>query len=310
MNNIKIASVNISEKKGTIKHPVDEIIIKYDGILKDAHFGMKNRSISILCVDNIREFEARVGRKINYGEFAENITLEGINLKVIKLLDRFTIGEIELEVSQIGKECHGSGCAIFKEVGNCIMPKEGIFCRVLKEGKCKADDDVLYHPREIKVSIITLSDRASKGEYTDRSGPKIKEIIENFYSAKNQVIKTNLILIADDSEQLSEQILKETSKKTDVIITTGGTGISPSDITPDTVKPMLDKEIPGIMEMIRIKYGADKPAALLSRSIAGSKDRSLIYTLPGSVKAVEEYMAEILKTLDHLLFTLHSLDVH
>jgi molybdopterin adenylyltransferase len=83
MINIKVASVNISEKKGTIKHPVDEIIIRKDGILKDAHYGMKNRSISLLCVENIREFEANSGRIINYGEFAENITLEGINLKDI-----------------------------------------------------------------------------------------------------------------------------------------------------------------------------------------------------------------------------------
>jgi molybdopterin adenylyltransferase len=310
MNMIKVMSVNISEKKGTVKHPVDEIIIDKDGIINDAHYGMKNRSISILCVENIREFEAKAGRKINYGEFAENLTLEGINLKDIKLLDKFTIGDAELEVSQIGKECHGSSCAIFKEVGNCIMPKEGIFCRVIKSGKIKAGAEVIYKPREINISIITLSDRASKGEYADRSGPRIQEIVESFYSKKEQSIKIKLKLIPDDTVLLSEQILEETCEKTQIIITTGGTGISPSDITPDTIKPMLDKEIPGIMEMIRMKYGADKPAALLSRSIAGVKDKSLIYTLPGSVKAIEEYMTEILKTLDHLLYTLQGLDIH
>ena len=85
-----------------------------------------------------------------------------------------------------------------------------------------------------------------------------------------------------------------------IIITTGGTGIGPRDITVETVTPMLTKEIPGIMEYIRIRYGTEKPNALLSRGVAGIIGKSLIYTLPGSVRAVEEYMTEILKTLKHL----------
>ena len=96
----------------------------------------------------------------------------------------------------------------------------------------------------------------------------------------------------------------------DVVITTGGTGIGPRDITIETVRPLLDKEIPGIMEMIRIKYGQEKPNALLSRGIAGVMGQTLVYTLPGSVKAVDEYMTEILKTLQHLIYMLHGVDVH
>jgi len=95
-----------------------------------------------------------------------------------------------------------------------------------------------------------------------------------------------------------------------VIVTTGGTGIGPRDITPEVVTALCQKQIPGIMEHIRAKFGAANPNALLSRSVAGVAGRSQIYALPGSVRAVEEYLGEILKTLEHVLCMLHGLDVH
>jgi molybdenum cofactor synthesis domain-containing protein len=96
----------------------------------------------------------------------------------------------------------------------------------------------------------------------------------------------------------------------DILFTTGGTGIGPRDITPEVVRPMLDKEIPGIMEMIRVKYGMMMPNALLSRSFAGTLSNGLIYALPGNPKAVSEYMTEILPTLEHSLMMLHGIDKH
>ena len=96
----------------------------------------------------------------------------------------------------------------------------------------------------------------------------------------------------------------------DIIFTTGGTGINSKDITPDVIKPMLDKEIPGIMEHIRIKYGEKIPSALLSRSIAGVINKTLVYSLPGSVKAVTEYIHEIQKSLDHAILTIKNIDLH
>ena len=114
-------------------------------------------------------------------------------------------------------------------------------------------------------------------------------------------------LIPDDPVQLKQLINKYAGKDIDVVFTTGGTGIGPRDITPDTVRPLLDKEIPGIMEMIRVKYGAGKPNALLSRGIAGSIEKTLIYTLPGSVKAVTEYLEVILPTIEHSILMLHGL---
>lgn len=306
--NIKVLSVNISEKKGTIKHPVKEIIIDKSGIINDAHSGNWHRQISLLGIESIDKFTQQTKKSIEYGEFAENITTSGIILYKTNPLDRFIIGNTELEVTQIGKECHGTKCAIYQQTNDCIMPKEGLFCRVIKGGTIKADDAIIYQPKIYKIKIITLSDRASKGEYEDKSGTKIKEMLNTYLCNKQSEI--DLIIIPDDKKQLSDILTECKQKHYDYIFTTGGTGISERDITPDVVAGFLDKQIPGIMDSIRIKYGATNPNALISRSIAGVMNKTLVFTLPGSVRAVEEYMNEILKLLNHLLFMLYSLDVH
>lgn len=164
-------------------------------------------------------------------------------------------------------------------------------------------------PGKFAVLIVTLSDRASKGEYEDLSGPRIREIISDYLSSAGWDFYIDNSLIPDDSTIL-EKLIKEASLKYNIIITTGGTGIGPRDITIETIKPLLSKEIPGIMEFIRIKYGTMKPNALLSRGIAGISGISLIYTLPGSLKAVEEYMTEIIKTLKHTILMQYGIDSH
>jgi len=310
MSTITVVSVNISEKKGTIKVPVAKIELNELGVSHDAHAGNWHRQVSLLADESVQRFTHAAGRKINYGEFAENITTKGLELVNTHPLDRLSIGEVELEITQIGKECHGTSCAIFKEVGNCVMPKEGIFARVLTNGTVKAGDQVVYTPRVYKVTVITLSDRASRGEYADRSGPKIGQLLTSFFETEGWKFVIDHKLIPDDITALRTLMEEARDTQADIVITTGGTGIGPRDITPDVVKPFLDKEIPGIMELIRFKYGSIKPNALLSRAIAGVMKGSLVYTLPGSVKAVEEYMTEIIPTLRHSIYMLHNLDAH
>ena len=142
----KVLSVNISEKKGTIKLPVNEIIVDKKGIKGDAHSGDWHRQVSLLGKESFDKFSKTAGREIKYGEFAENITTEGFELTKVSLSDRFKIGNVELEVTQIGKECHGNSCAIFRETGDCVMPKEGIFCKVISPGKIKKGDAIFYNP--------------------------------------------------------------------------------------------------------------------------------------------------------------------
>ncbi len=144
---IKVVSVNISREKGTIKTPVPEISITENGVAGDAHAGDWHRQVSLLGIESVKKWGEQAGREVAFGEFAENITTEGIVLYETSPGDRLLIGEAELEVTQIGKKCHGSGCAIFREIGNCVMPKEGIFAKVISTGKVKAGDEIIYQKK-------------------------------------------------------------------------------------------------------------------------------------------------------------------
>lgn len=305
-----VISVNISREKGTIKHPVPQISLDCNGIAGDAHAGLWHRQVSLLGQEDIDFFVEEVKREIRPGEFAENITTSGINLGKAAILDRFRIGNTELEVTQIGKHCHGEDCAIYREIGNCVMPKKGLFCRVINNGQIKSGDCIEHIPRPLDILIVTLSDRAFAGVYSDRSGPRAKQILEEHFAEKRWHLRIDNTILADDAERLNEKLKEAIARRVDVILTLGGTGIGPRDITPEVVRALCDKVIPGIMENIRIKYGSQKPSALLSRSVAAVAGQTQIYALPGSVRAVEEYLMEILRTLEHTIFMLHSLDIH
>lgn len=147
MSRITVKSVNISEKKGTIKSPRKSIELNEKGVADDAHSGDWHRQVSLLAEESIRRFEGVLGRKIEYGEFAENITTEGIVLHETIPGDKLFIGNIELEITQIGKKCHGDNCQIFQQVGKCVMPKEGIFAKVIKGGTVKPGDEMVFQKK-------------------------------------------------------------------------------------------------------------------------------------------------------------------
>ena len=309
-DNPHVISVNISKEKGTVKHPTPEIELDRLGIIGDAHAGHWHRQVSLLAQEDIDLFNRETGKQIAPGQFAENIITNGVDLGKAAVLDRFHIGQAELEVTQIGKRCHGDNCTVYKEVGKCVMPSKGIFCRVINPGKIKPSDPVQYFPKLLKLLIITLSDRAFARTYTDRSGPRAKEILEEYFSSMRWHLQINSKLLPDDSERLGQELQGAINDGMDVIFTLGGTGIGPRDIAPETVTAISEKTIPGIMENIRVKYGTEKPSALLSRSVAAMAGKTQIYALPGSVKAVEEYVTEILKTLEHIIYMANELDVH
>lgn len=138
----KVIAVCISEKKGEIKHPIEEAEIKIDhGIVGDAHAGNWHRQISLLANESVDKMRDKAPINLKPGDFAENILTEGIILHELPIGTRLKIGETILEVTQIGKECHND-CAIKKQVGICVMPLEGIFCKVIKEGKIKAGNEI------------------------------------------------------------------------------------------------------------------------------------------------------------------------
>lgn len=309
-SNGRVISVNVSQAKGTIKLPTPTITLDGRGVVGDAHAGAWHRQVSVLGQESIDSFVAKTGRQTKPGEFAENITLSGIDLMKVAILDELRIGEAQLQVSQIGKECHGDKCTIFREVGQCVMPKEGIFCRVVAGGEVRPGDAAVYSPRALKIALITLSDRAFAGEYADRSGPRAREMLAEFFAPTRWHQQIESAILPDEADQLRAALTEAISGGADVIFTLGGTGVGPRDIAPETVSAVCDKIVPGIMESIRLKYSADKPSVLLSRGVAGVAGRTQLYALPGSVRAVEEYLTEIFKTLEHTLFMLHGLDVH
>ena len=137
----KVVSVNISEKKGTLKRAVPEIELKLrHGIVGDAHAGDWHRQISLLAEESIDSMRPRSPIALDPGVFAENINTEGIDLKHLPVGTHLRIGGTEVEVTQIGKECHND-CAIKKAVGKCVMPTEGIFAVVVKEGVVRPGDE-------------------------------------------------------------------------------------------------------------------------------------------------------------------------
>ena len=136
-----VVAVCISEQKGTQKHEVPEIQLKIDhGIVGDAHAGNWHRQVSLLAQESVEKMKA-VFPDIPVGAFAENILTEGLTLFTLPVGTRLRVGEVLLEVTQIGKECHAH-CAIRQQVGDCVMPREGIFTIVLEEGTIRAGDTI------------------------------------------------------------------------------------------------------------------------------------------------------------------------
>ncbi|OGF04219.1 MAG: molybdenum cofactor sulfurase [Candidatus Edwardsbacteria bacterium RIFOXYD12_FULL_50_11] len=138
----KIISINISTRKGEKKTSVQSAVLKENhGIVGDAHAGDWHRQVSLLAAESVDKMRGR-GIELHPGDFAENLTIEGIDLKGLKIGQRLKIGsEAILEITQIGKECH-NGCAIKRLVGDCVMPREGVFAKVIKGGEIKIEDKI------------------------------------------------------------------------------------------------------------------------------------------------------------------------
>lgn len=296
-NNIEVLAVCISEKKGTEKKEVEKIVLKEDwGIETDAHAGKWHRQVSLLAFEKIDAFRKK-GAEVDFGAFGENIIVGGVDLRSLPVGTVLEIGEAKLKVTQIGKECH-SHCNIYKKMGDCIMPREGIFAEVLKGGVVQKGESIKVIEKEegpYRVGIITVSDRASKGEYEDKSGPVIKELVE---AAGMEVV--DYIIVPDEKSQIAKKLLHfSDQRQVDLVFTTGGTGFSKRDVTPEATKQVVEREVPGIGEALRAYSLTITPKAMLSRQTAGIRGNTLIINLPGSPKACKENIEYIMTPLKH-----------
>lgn len=295
----KVVSVNISTKKGMIKHPVEQIELKINhGIVNDAHAGDWHRQISLLDLSSFDKMHNTAKVALRPGIFAENITTEGIDLWSLPIGTRLQIGPTLLEITQIGKECHRQ-CQVFKEVGDCVMPREGIFAVVIKEGVIKAGQAVKIIPT-IRVAILTLSDKGYSGEREDLSGPALAEALQG------KAVVANQDILPDDFEQIKAKLIEYADQGLDLVFTTGGTGFAPRDVTPEATRAVVERPVPGIVEAIRMQSLKITPHAMLSRATAGIRGKTLIINFPGSPKAALECLDVFLPVMNHAVETLRG----
>ena len=292
----KVIAVCTSDRKGIQKKDVSTAHFSAEwGIDGDAHAGKWHRQISLLSADKIEAFNKR-GANVIPGAFGENLVVEGFDFRALPVGTLLRCNDVLLEMTQIGKECH-SHCEIYKKMGDCIMPREGVFARVLETGTISVGDEMTIVPREghfpWQAAVITLSDKGAAGERKDESGPAIAKRLRD---AGYEVVEQQLIRLCDQ-------------RQLDLILTTGGTGCSPRDITPEATLAVADKNVPGIAEAMRAASMKITPHAMISRAVSVIRGKTLIINLPGSPKACMENMDVFMDTIPHAMGLLRN-EVH
>jgi molybdopterin adenylyltransferase len=297
-----IVAVCRSEQQGTVKQAVPEVELrKGHGIEDDAHAGSWHRQVSLLDEARIDEMRAQ-GLELAPGAFGENVITRGIDLARLEVGRRLRAGpEAVLQVTQRGKECH-TRCAIYHQTGDCIMPREGLFARVLRSGRLRPGDRIVTDPSldRYRFAVVTLSDRSSAGERDDAAGPLVAELVTA--ATGGECVRREL---RPDERPSIEQVLRELcdDELCDLVLTTGGTGLSPRDVTPEATLAVIDRVVPGMAEAMRAAGLAHTPRAMLSRAVCGQRGHTIIVNLSGSPKAVREQLAALAPVLSHALET-------
>ena len=301
----KIRALCISEARGTVKQAVPKVTLLKDyGIEGDAHAGNWHRQVSLLAEEQVVAFNQRIAASkagidpAGAGTCGENILLSGIDLRNLPVGSILKAGTVVLKLSQIGKECH-SHCQIFHRVGDCIMPREGVFATVEQGGILTTGMDItveLPSPNApLRAAVMTLSDKGSVGQRVDTSGPQAARMLAQ---AGYEVVEQ--VLLPDVQSKIERELKRlADSRQVDLIITTGGTGMAPRDVTPEATLAVATRNVPGIAEAIRAGSMAITKRAMLSRGVSVLRHSTLIVNLPGSKKAVEEALEMVLPTLEH-----------
>ncbi len=293
-----VRAICISDIRGVEKHSIPEAhFLKDFGIEGDAHGGKWHRQVSLLSYDKIKAFNQK-GANVTDGAFGENLVVEGLDFVNLPVGTKFYAGSTVLRMTQIGKECH-SHCAIYQRMGECIMPREGVFAEVLQEGDIHEGDEMQVElpdvNRPFTAAVITLSDKGAKGERVDESGPAAVTMLTE---AGFEVVET--MVIPDEPAVLKAQLIRlADGRQVDLVLTCGGTGFSLRDQTPEATMAVANRNAPGIAEYLRYRSLEKTNRAILSRGVSVIRGGTLIINLPGSPKAVKESIEFLLEPLEH-----------
>lgn len=294
----KIQAICSSDVRGIAKSVIPEGRFKVDwGLEGDAHAGHWHRQVSLLGLESIEDFRRR-GGNVEFGAFGENLVVDGFIFSKLPVGTLLRCGDVLLEITQIGKACH-SHCAVYEAVGDCIMPREVVFAKVLEGGVIHPGDEMVEvergEKRPYQAAVITLSDKGSQGLRQDESGPVIVKRLEQ---EGYDVVET--ILLPDGRDELEQHLRRlADQRQVDLILTTGGTGFGQRDVTPEATIAVADRQVPGIAEAIRAASMKVTQRAMLSRAVSVIRKKTLIINLPGSPKACQECMDVFLETIPH-----------
>ena len=294
----RVSAVCLSEKRQTRKTKQDSVLlIESFGIEGDAHAESGPRQVSILSELSLAKMEAE-GIATSPGCCGENIDIRGV-IELHTLLPgvQLKLGSSAIvRITEIGKD-NSDGHADNVIQGN-IFPQEGIFAEVLSRGTVKPDDPVkVLRSSGFTAGVLTVSDSASRGDYQDLSGPALIELLNS-----NGFLPARYAVVPDEITEISAKLSNWCEDGfLDVLFTTGGTGFSVRDVTPEATAMVCDRQVPGIPEMIRQKSADIVESAWLSRAQAGIRERTLVINLPGSRKAAIECAGFTFPILDHAL---------
>ncbi|MDD5306489.1 MAG: molybdopterin-binding protein [Deltaproteobacteria bacterium] len=295
----KVIAVCASERKGTAKVERPEVVVAAGlGVEDDAHAGPGPRQVSLLATESVDTLRAR-GVDVGPGGFGENVLTIGIDLVSLPIGALLRVGAALIEVTAIGKECHAP-CAIYRQAGTCVMPTDGIFCRVVAGGAIRPGDAIVTTGGMDKIAaVLVASDSRSKGANEDLAGPAAEEAL-----ALLGIGVAEIAVVPDDANVIAARI-EEWCERGDLslVLTSGGTGLGPRDVTPEATLRVVERLAPGIAELLRAEGRRKTPHAALSRAVAGVRGRTLVVNLPGSPRAVKESIGFLAALLPHAIET-------
>ncbi|MFP4056719.1 MAG: molybdenum cofactor synthesis domain-containing protein [Candidatus Brocadiia bacterium] len=297
----RIEALCVSEAKGEPKRPVQRArFVAGHGIEGDAHAGRWHRQVSLLAAEEADAWRRELP-DLGPGDFAENVLLRGLDVGALGLGSRLRLGDqVELAITQLGKECHGHRCTVFERMGDCLMPRRGLFARVLQGGEAEPGQPAAILervPREVvQAVVLTVSDRCGRGESADTAGPAVADLLRERLGAHVY----SLDVVPDEPDRIRRTLEHYCDGHSiDLVATVGGTGFASRDVTPEATRAVVERPTPGLDEAMRAASLAKTPHAMLSRGASGIRKRTLVVNLPGSQRGAVENLEAILPALPH-----------